>query len=245
MKIDPSRLARALTFLAWAGFFDWLWLSGAASSYVGPRTTWVVPFGAVVLTVSAVAYLAGVRTAVPGPRLSPAELLGLLALLAPILAVVVVPDPSLGALAVERKQSARAPVPPPSPEDRVYDVAESDPGNALLSVALADADPKYADTYGVYDGARIELFGLVSRQAAAPGAPFELSRFQASCCAADAIPYTARIRPAPGFTPRSHPTDAWVQVSGVVRAVPGGGFVVEAERAERRSEPSDPYLTAY
>lgn len=244
MKLDPIRAVRALALLAWAAFFDWLWLSGGAPTFVGPRTAWVVPFGAIVLTLAALAYAVGVRRAPRGPRPSPRELLGILALITPILAVLAVPNPSLGALAVEQKKSSRAPIAPPSESvENTVDLAASSPDRALLSVSLADSDPQYANIYGVYDGVRVEIVGLVSQQAVGPRAPFEVARFMASCCAADAIPYSVRIRPGPSLDPRTYPRDTWLSVSGVVRREPGRGFVVEADRAEPRRKPADPYLS--
>lgn len=246
MRIDLARVPRAVALLAWAAFFDWLWISGEAPGFVGSRTAWVVPFGGVVLTVAALAYLAGVRGGAQAVRPSAPELLGILALLAPILAVMAVPAPSLGALAVERKQSVRAAsTPPPPPSESRVDLTTLDPGSALLSVSLADADPQYADTYGVYDGARVELLGLVSRQPVGPGAPFELARFQVSCCAADAIPFSVKVQPGPGLERGAYPLDAWLRVSGVVRRTRSGGYLVEATRARRQSEPRDPYMSGY
>ncbi len=43
MRMDWGCVIRGVSLLAWAGFFDWLWLSGRAGDYVGPRTAWVVP----------------------------------------------------------------------------------------------------------------------------------------------------------------------------------------------------------
>ncbi len=81
MTLDWVRLVRGLALLAWAGFFDWLWLSGRAGDYVGPRTAWVVPFGGIVLTITALLYLRGVRAGERSRAPSLLESLGLLALL--------------------------------------------------------------------------------------------------------------------------------------------------------------------
>jgi hypothetical protein len=50
MRLDWTRLIRGLALLAWALFFDFLWLTDRGSLYVGPRTTWVVAFGGITLT---------------------------------------------------------------------------------------------------------------------------------------------------------------------------------------------------
>lgn len=244
MKVDTARLARSLALLAWAGFFDWLWLSGSATSFVGPRTIWVVPFGAIVLTAAALGYVAGIRTSATPSRPSVRELLGLLALVAPILAVLVVPKPSLGALAVERKESTRAATAAiPAPEsDYGLDVAQDSPDDAFTAILLVDQSPELAESYGVYDGARVKLLGLVSTAPSRPGEGFEISRFTASCCAADAVPSTVRVKPGPGLRSGIWPTDTWLEAVGVVRREAGGGFVLVAERASQEEEPADPYL---
>ena len=55
----PARhLARTVVLVTWAAFFDWLWLSGASGRFVGPRTAWVVLFGAATLTAVAALHLA-------------------------------------------------------------------------------------------------------------------------------------------------------------------------------------------
>jgi uncharacterized repeat protein (TIGR03943 family) len=241
---DRLRLARALALLAWAAFFDWLWLSGSAASFVGPRTIWVVPFGAIVLTGAALAYAAGIRRSTTASKPSVSQLLGLVALLAPILAVIIVPKPSLGALAVERKESARAAATArPAPDgDAGLDIAQDSASTAFSGIAIADEAPELADSYGVYDGARVKLLGLVSKAPGRPGDGFEISRFSTSCCAADALPYTVRVRPGPKLRTGVWPTDTWVEVAGPVRRERGGGFVLVAERATQQEEPADPYL---
>ena len=65
MRLDWTRLLRGVALLSWALFFDWLCLSGRSSLYVGPRTTWVVTFGAITLTAAAVLYLLSVRSREP------------------------------------------------------------------------------------------------------------------------------------------------------------------------------------
>ncbi len=217
---------------------------GNATSFVGPRTYWVVPFGAIVLTASALAYATGTLTRATPSRPSVGELLGLVALIAPILAVLVVPKPSLGALAVEHKESTRAATAAvPAPEDDYgLDIAQDTSDSAFSAIALVDQSPELAESYGVYDGARVKLTGLVSKSSSRPGANFEISRFSTSCCAADALPYTVRVKPGAGLRTGIWPTDTWLEVGGVVRREPGAGFVFVADRASQVEEPDNPYL---
>jgi uncharacterized repeat protein (TIGR03943 family) len=229
MTLDWVRLMRGLALLAWAGFFDWLWLSGRAGDYVGPRTAWVVPFGGIVLTVTALLYLRSVRAGERSRAPSLGESLGLLALLAPLLLVAAAPSSSLGALAVERKRSSGDQI---AAVDRLGDRAEL----TLYDIAGANSSADYAADRGIRAGVRVDIDGLVSAEL--EGDAFELSRFLASCCAADAIPYSIRVEP-PGDAPAPELSE-WLQVSGTLAQRPEG-LVLVAERVRPIDRPSNPY----
>jgi uncharacterized repeat protein (TIGR03943 family) len=229
MTLDWTRLVRGAALLAWAGFFDWLWLSGRAGDYVGPRTAWVVPFGGIVLTVTAVLYLRGVRAT--GASRGPAarELVSLLALLAPLLLVAAAPSSSLGALAVERKRSSGDQEAAMSRLDRTAELT-------LYDIAVANASADYAAERDIRAGVRVTIDGLVSKTG--DGDTFEFSRFLASCCAADAMPYSIRVRP-PADAPELELSE-WLEVTGTLRSA-DAGFVVEAERIRPIDRPANPY----
>jgi hypothetical protein len=72
--VDWTRVLRGVGLLAWAVFFDYLWLSGRSADYVGPRTTWVVVFGAITLTAASLLYLSGALTRANSERPSAREL---------------------------------------------------------------------------------------------------------------------------------------------------------------------------
>lgn len=226
-------LVRASALVAWALFFAWLWLSGAADRYVGPRTAWVVPFG--ILLLGAAAVLACLAATSRSDRARPRDVIGLAVLLTPMLALVAVPEPDLGALAVNQRSGpggvpALGSAPPPR-----------SPSGPLSVVDLQEASrsAEYALRRGVRDGRRVELLGFVSRAASGAGGDFDLARFSIFCCAADAVPYVARIRGAAGAAaPR---VDAWVRVRGIVRRE-GDRFVVVAERVTTDRAPENPYL---
>ena len=227
------RLARTFVLLAWAELFALLWLTGETSRYLGPRTSWVVPFGTVTLTAAALAYgLAAVRGD-RRERLSRTEAAGLLGLLVPILAVIFVPQAELGALAASRKATDRAAAswspPNPSPSK----------GIAFAEIDYAGYSQVFAQEAGIRPGRRVELVGFVSKAQPAVRAPFPLSRFYVSCCAADAIPYSVTIDPA-GIR-GDFSSNTWLQVSGVLRN-DGEGFYLEAGAIRKVNEPQDPYL---
>jgi uncharacterized repeat protein (TIGR03943 family) len=230
MSLDWVRVVRGAALIGWAAFFDWLWLSGRAGDYVGPRTSWVVPFGGIVLTIASVLYLRSVRRAggVSRPA-SAGELLGLVALLAPLLLVAAAPSSSLGALAVDRKRSTGDQV---AAVNRLDNTAEL----SLYDIAGANASTEYARDHDVGPGVRVDVDGLVS--APLENGSFELSRFLASCCAADAMPFSIRVQP-PGDA-QEYELSQWLKVAGTLEQI-DGNLVLVAERMEPIDRPSNPY----
>jgi uncharacterized repeat protein (TIGR03943 family) len=225
MRLPPRRAARALALILWAAFFDWLWLSGEWVRFVGPRTAWVVPFGAILLTLVAGLYLvtgpnAGGDAELPSGR----EVGGLLALVAPVLALFVVPAANLGSLAVERKGERTAP--PPARASR-----HAPP--TLFDVSYASRDAVFARQRGIAAGRRVRLTGLVSHTGRGG---FDLARFVTTCCAADAVPYRVRV-----VAGAPHEEDRWVEVSGRLDREAGGEFQVRASRVRNVRKPANPY----
>jgi uncharacterized repeat protein (TIGR03943 family) len=227
------RLARGLAIALWAVFFWWLWLSGESARYVGPRTAWVVPFGAIALAVVAVSYLATIRGR-PKVRATARDRLGIVAMIAPIIAVGLIPAPFLGALAVHRKDGARA----------VAILANgqkpADPGMALsvYDVAAASYSRDYATQRGVTVGRKAKLVGMVTGQHA--DGSFDISRFRIVCCAADAIPYTVRVNPAQPITTKQN---SWVIAVGVLQKAGDGTFSILADHVASDKAPSNPYTS--
>jgi uncharacterized repeat protein (TIGR03943 family) len=230
MTVDPRRALRAQALLCWAAFFLYLWRSGHSVEYVGRRTGWVVPFGAIALTVTTVGYLFTLR--VPGPARLPslADVAAAVALVAPLLVLFMVPSPTLGALAADRKSGngdARRALPPPKR-------AVGDP-ISLLDLSWAASVPEFRERRGVRDGAPVEFTGLVSQ---ARYESIVVSRFQITCCAADAIPYGVEVT-ARGIG-NSVTKDKWVRVRGTV-AIDGDRLTVASREVHGVSEPDDPY----
>ena len=231
--IDVRRLARGLTLACWAGFFVWLHLSGEKTRYLGPRTYWVIVFGAVVLGAAAAAHLLTLRT--PSPRgLDRSDVTGLATLLVPLLAVAAVPSAQLGALAASRKSSgagaaAVGAIAPPVPEA----------GAALsfVDVHYASESESYAASAGIAEGMEIELTGFVTHGGDLPAGTFGLTRFQVSCCAADAVPYTVPVVADPG----SRGDDEWLRVTGRL-VLRDGVYSLDPSEIAETDAPADPYL---
>lgn len=235
MRLDPTRTLRSVALAAWAGLFTYLWLSGRWAEFIGPRTEWVVPFGAIVLIVVTVVSLVGIRTSGPVQRPSVGELVSVAVLVAPVLALIAVPEPRLGALAAENKGDA---APLVLDEDAERDAATpADEELELFDVVAANNG--YADTVGV--GSRVKLTGIFRDPDRETATSFLVTRFRISCCAADAQGYSVRVEPA-GRPPKDVEQDDWVEVTGTM-ARSGGEWIVKGTKAREIEPPANPYLT--
>jgi uncharacterized repeat protein (TIGR03943 family) len=155
---------------------------------------------------------------------------GLAVLLAPLVALVLVPGARLGALAAGRKNAtggvaSLSSVVPPAPGGAV----------SFAEIYYAGDSEEYARNLGIVEGSTATLTGFVSGEARGG---FLLTRFYVSCCAADAIPYSVVVRPPEG---QDVVEDRWLRVSGRLHQEPAG-FVLVAKKVERVPEPDDPYL---
>lgn len=222
-----------MVLVGWAGFFAYLYLSGEVTRYLGPRTYWVVPFGAILLGVAAFSHVPGLRRSEVVPRPSRREVIGHVVLIAPLLAALVVPAPSLGALAANKKNTGgglatvSSVIPPDPSADREV---------SFLEIHYANESQKFADAMGIVDGYEISLVGFVGRSAGTLEGGFELTRFYVSCCAADAIPYSVMVVDGP-----NPPIDTWLKASGRLERR-DSTFVLVPDVIDRIDEPKDPYL---
>jgi putative membrane protein len=230
MRLD-LRSVRALTLAAWAVLFAWLWLTGESVRYLGPRTQWVVPVGAIGLGLAAAGYLLSTRGA-DQRRVGAREAVGLAGLLVPVIAAAVLAQAQLGALAASNKLSSRG-----IDAAALARLASRDAKQiGFLELNAAGRDEQLSRELGLQPGRSVSLTGFVSKT----GSPFTLSRFYITCCVADAVPVGVRVS-APGPARALH-RDDWLDVTGVL--VHGRReWVVRALRIERRKPPSDPYLS--
>jgi len=235
MTVD-ARIFRGGVLALWALFFVVLWTTGTSDRYLGSRTQWVVPFGAVALALAALLYVYGyARSRQHGPALTLREASSLFALLVPLAAVLLVPHAALGSFAAARKGggahflSASQPA-PARPSDASF-----------LDIRIAEGDRTFAEEAGIRPGLRVRLLGFVSGSRDVPAGSFELARFYVACCVADAQPVGVPIDP-PAVPRRKFRRDTWLDVTGSLERR-GRTFVVEAERIVPVSAPSQPYLS--
>ena len=157
MSVD-ARLVRGGVIGAWALFFVLLWQTGTSDRYLGSRTQWVVPFGAIVLTLAA---CSSTPTVTPGPA-------------------------ETGRRSRSRRQSAysrcwlrwpRSCSPRTQPSDRsqpharagrTYFMTARPPPPAtpadvsFLDIRVAEGDDDFALDAGIHSGLRVRLLGFVS-----------------------------------------------------------------------------------
>jgi uncharacterized repeat protein (TIGR03943 family) len=231
-----ARIARGGVLGLWAVFFLVLWTTGTSDRYLGSRTQWVVPFGAVVLTLATLLYVYGyVRSRRHGPALTLREASGLFALLVPLAAVLLVPHAALGSFAASRKGGG-------APLLSVRQPAPAKPSDAsFLDIRIAEGDKAFAAQAGIRTGLRVRLLGFVSGSHDVPAGTFELARFYIACCVADAQPVGVPVD-AQAVARRRFKRDTWVDVTGTLEQR-GRRFVVKAQRIVPASEPSQPYLS--
>ena len=224
----PTAIARSFALAAWAAFFSGVWLSGNADRYLGARTTWVVPFGAFATGLGAAMLLRQRHTR--NRPLQPREAAGIAALLMPILLALAVPHAELGAAAAERRA-----IDPTA----IARVAAARATTSQISYAQIMADAIHPQP-GTKPGVRVGLIGFaMQRPGTAPGL-FQVTRFQLTCCIADATPLFVTVDP-PGAVP---PRDAWVSVTGPL-ARRQGELIVQADSVQRIDEPARPYLSQW
>lgn len=229
MSWDQPRLLRCAGLGAWAAFFIYLIVSNERLRYIGPRTQWVIEFGAIVLSVATLAHIPFLRTT-KARAASRRDGLGVLVILAPILLTIVVPAPELGSLAASRKAgttglTSAIAFAPPSGDREV----------SFIDIHYANLSEDYAAQTGVADGRPLSLTGFVTHEG---GVGLQLTRFYISCCAADAIPYSVALD-AGGS---DFPDDTWLRVDGTIRQT-AEGFVLEVERLTEVETPDNPYLS--
>jgi uncharacterized repeat protein (TIGR03943 family) len=230
MRLD-LRSIRALALIVWAAVFAWLWITGESVRYLGPRTQWVIPVGAIGLTLVAVGYLVATRADAPA-RLSPREALGLAGLVLPVLATAVLANAQLGALAASNKLSSRG-----IDSAALARLAARDPKHVgFLQLNAAGRDEGLTRELGLREGRSIELSGFVSHA----GTVFTLSRFYITCCVADAVPIGVRVSAGkPGARLKR---DDWIDVTGVL-ARGHREWIVNALTIRHVKPPDDPYLS--
>lgn len=230
--MNRMAFARLVVLALWSVFFVWLLVSGEVYRYIGPRTRWVVVFGAVVLGLAAIVQARSLRRGASATQLSKSEVVALAAFMAPMAVIVLIPRPGLGSEAASRKStglvgaaSSFVPVP-----ERGSDVS-------FPEIKYASESSEYAYALGITDGFEVELTGFVTHPDGGPEGTFALTRFATFCCAADAVPYSVTV----DSEEEDYLDDSWLTVSGSL-VNEGGEYLLQAERVTEIEEPDNPYI---
>jgi putative membrane protein len=230
MRPGLRAVTTAVALGSWAGLFWFLMLSGRTSLYLSSRTDWVVPMGAVILSLAALGRFFTGRHGNEGVTRRDALGMGVLAL--PVVAILSLPPASLSSFAASRRSSYSSAGFMTSAEDvATGDLSLADVAGALRSRGSMRALVQRA-------GTEASFIGFVTRDAGQPADEFVLTRFMISCCVADALSVQVRVV---GATPGEFGQEEWVRVTGAMYPL-GSEVIVDATEIERVPKPAKPYL---
>lgn len=226
------RVATGSILAAWAIMFWFVLFAGRSYLFLASRTAWVIPVGAVLLTIAAIGRLASARSSVR-ERLSRREAVILALFLIPVALVMILPPQTLGAFAVSRRPAFGTGV-----ASSADDIATG--SLTLLEVAGAQATRKGLDALALRAGEPVSFVGFITREPGQPANEFYLNRFIVSCCAADAQGAYIRVVDAP---PSGFAENQWVQVDGTIYPL-GRDVILVNEGMKKVPVPDQPYLSA-
>lgn len=232
LRWSPSRVSVGVVLGAWAGLSWYLLASGRWSLYLSTRTVWVVPTGAVLLTLATAGRLATARVPRPEPLSSATSwTLGVVAL--PVVLILVLPPATLSGYALGRRSGFVG---------SGVSVSTSDIASGTLSfidVAAAQSSKSGMAALRSRAGEEVTLEGFVWRQDGAAADEILLTRYVVTCCVADATSAQVRVVNVP---PGRFQPDDWVSVTGRIYPL-GSEILVDASAVEAIPQPERPYLT--
>ena len=228
----PARVLDCLALGSWAGVFWWLLIADRTSLFLSTRTAWVVPAGAILLTVGLLGRLLSVRTEEPKP-ITARSAWGVGLIVLPVITVLALPPASLGSYAASRRSTFSS----GGIVASAGDIASGD--LSLLDVAGGLRSSDGAAALSERAGEEVDFTGFVTKDPGAPADEFLLTRFLVSCCVADALSVNIRVVGAP---PGRFKADDWVRVSGKFYPL-GRDVIVDASDIVAVERPKRPYLS--
>jgi uncharacterized repeat protein (TIGR03943 family) len=232
-SISPSRVLDCLALGSWAAVFWFLLITDRTSLFLSTRTAWVVPTGAILLTVGLLGRLLSLRSEEPKP-ITARSAWGIGLIVLPVIAVLALPPASLGSYAASRRSTF-------SSGGTVASAEEIASGNlSLLDVAGGLRSREGVAALADRAGENVDFTGFVTRETGAPADEFVLTRFLVSCCVADALSVKVRVVGAP---PGQFKADEWVRVSGKFYPL-GRDVIVDATDIVVVERPKRPYLSS-
>jgi putative membrane protein len=233
---SPSRVAGGTVLAAWAVLFWFLQLSGRVNLYLSTRTSWVVPVGAVLLTLAAAGRLAAARVRRPDP-LGRREAVVMALMVLPVVIVLTLPPATLGSFSAGKKAAFSS-----VSFASIYGQITATSPITLLSVAAAQTSTDGAKALAKREGSQVDFVGFVTTYSDTPATEFMLTRYVITCCVADATIVQVRVvNVVPG---RFKPND-WVEVKGLIYPI-GREVIIDPPSANsivKVPQPARPYLT--
>ena len=228
---SPGRVMSSIALASWAALFWFLIISGRTAYYLSSRTDWVVPVGAILLTIATVGRLASARQAHPEP-VSRRGALALGLIMLPVVIVMALPPAALGGYAVSRRSSLTS----GSFVSSASDIESGQLSLVDVSGALRSREAMHALVKRA--GQDVSFTGFVTKESGMPANEFILTRFLISCCVADALSAQVRIVGAP---PGEFKADEWVRAEGQIYPL-GREVIVDASDVVKVPRPDHPYL---
>lgn len=194
----------AITYIIWLNAYYWLLEGGRYQAFIQPKL-WPLLILALVLLLAFAAACLSRLSSKPGTPLPLDAWVKAAILLVPAVFLWTIYGQSLGAdafakrlLETDQGVSRTAAGLTPKTSNGFADRIES-----LLDLIL------YAEKF---NGKRVAVEGMVYRDTAVDDSSFKLFRFAVACCAADALPFSIRVKPPAA----DHlPNDTWVRVEGL------------------------------
>jgi len=229
-----ARVAGGAVLAAWAALFWWLELSGRVNLYLSTRTQWVVPVGAVLLTLAAIGRIVSARVPAPEPlRRREAVVMALMTL--PVVVVLALPPATLDQYSASKKTAYSSSLAYQS----IYGQITGTSQLSLLSVAAGQTSTAGAQALAKRQGSDVDFVGFVTRYADTPADEFLLTRYVITCCVADAT--IAQVRVV-NVVPGAAASNQWVDVKGKIFPLGREVFVI-ADSVTVVPRPAKPYLT--
>ena len=194
----------AFIFITWLNAYYWLLKGGHYQAFIQPKLWPLLILAMMLILAYTAAFISrfSLKSKIPfqiGVWLKAATLL------LPVLFLWTIYGQSLGSDAFAKRVFNTSPsVPIQNTSFKELPArAFSENSTTLLDLIL------YAETY---HGRRVAVEGMVYRGAQGDQHSFKLFRFAVVCCAADAVPFSVKVKTA---TPEDLQNDTWVRIEGL------------------------------
>jgi putative membrane protein len=230
---SAGRVAVGVMLAAWAGLFWFLLVSGRWALYLSTRTSWLVPVGAVLLSVATIGRLASARSSDEPEPLNARRTWTIGLMMFPVVVILALPPAALTSYAVGRRSGFVG----AGISTSTGDIATG--SISLIDVAAAQTTPAGLDALEQRAGEVVAFDGFVMRYADTPAEEIMLTRYIVTCCVADATIAQVRVVNVPAGTFQQ---DQWVRVTGRIYPL-GREVIVDASDVVGIPRPGKPYLT--